>query len=229
VTLERAPLKPAQQAPAPLPLLTAALAAGWQANANAAPSGNGDSGESGTRRQEDGRPIAAVGNAAQAFDLGATVASQLAPPTAPASVDGPTPAPPLPPAAAPLAAEMPEDPGLSLAVLQKAAHLSIESDNGRSLELHVRLLPEGADIRAAGELAPMMQAKANELGLALAAQGVTLGRFELGDGGGGRDPRDDKEAREDESDRPVVRRRASGGGSTAAPTRIADGRISVKA
>jgi hypothetical protein len=140
-------------------------------------------------------------------------------------------APPAPSAAAEIVNQANEDPALSVAVMSHAAHLSIEGDNGRNLELHVRLRPEGADIRAAGDLAPMMQARANELSLALAAQGVTLGRFELGDGDR-RGGREDAEAAEDarEDARSVgprrVGRKSSDGESVA---RISDGRIHVKA
>jgi hypothetical protein len=140
-------------------------------------------------------------------------------------------APPAPAGAAEIINQVNEDPALSVAVLSRAAHLSIEGDNGRNLELHVRLRPEGADIRAAGDLAPMMQARANELSMALAAQGVTLGRFELGDGDR-RGGREDAEAAEDarEDARSVgprrVGRKSSDGESVA---RISDGRIHVKA
>ena len=138
-------------------------------------------------------------------------------------------APPLPPAAAAIMNEVNDDPALSVAVLSHAAHLSIAGDNGRNLELHVRLLPEGADIRAAGDLAPMMQARASELGLALAAQGVTLGRFELGDGDR-RGGRDEADPADEAGDRIVTPRRSGRKSSDGESSpRISDGRIHVKA
>jgi hypothetical protein len=138
-------------------------------------------------------------------------------------------APPMPSAAAEIVNQVNEDPALSVAVLSHAAHLSIEGDNGRNLELHVRLRPEGADIRAAGDLAPMMQARANELSMALAAQGVTLGRFELGDGDR-RNGRDDAEAAEEAHDRSVAPRRPGRKSSESdSVARVSDGRIHVKA
>jgi hypothetical protein len=98
-----------------------------------------------------------------------------------APTQGPLAPPPLPPELAGL----PEDPGLSVSIMKQAAHLTIAGDNGNALELHLRMLPEGADIRATGELAPLVHSRASELGHVLAAEGVTLGRFELGNGGPG--------------------------------------------
>ena len=104
-------------------------------------------------------------------------------------VEGPA-APPLPPGAAPLLDQAALDPGLNVAVMSKAAHMTITNDDGRALELHLRMSPEGADIRASGNLAPMVQARVAELGMALASQGLTLGSFEMGRDGQGRSSRD---------------------------------------
>jgi hypothetical protein len=66
----------------------------------------------------------------------------------------------LPPGAAPIVEHAAQDPNLSVTVLPQTAHMTIAGDDGRSLELHLRMLPEGgADIRAAGSMAPMVQAK----------------------------------------------------------------------
>jgi hypothetical protein len=89
----------------------------------------------------------------------------------------------LPPAAAPILEHVAQDPNLSVTVMSQTAHMTIAGDDGRALELHLRMLPEGgADIRAAGALAPMMQSRVHELGQALAAQGFTLGSFEMNRG-----------------------------------------------
>jgi hypothetical protein len=113
----------------------------------------------------------------------------------PPAVDGPS-APPLPPGAAPLLDQAAMDPGLNVSVMSRAAHMTITNDDGRALELHLRLTPEGADIRASGNLAPMVQARVAELGMALASQGLTLGSFQMGRDGSGRGFRDADEDRE---------------------------------
>ncbi|HEY0715221.1 MAG TPA: hypothetical protein VGF45_21250 [Polyangia bacterium] len=205
---------------------------------------------------EGGGITAATGNAneAAAADLAATLSRELErpaqanqptftlPPPPPPVLGGPSGvgdvAPTIAPGTVLAPAELgmvPEDPALNVAVLNRAAHLSIEGQDGRSLELHVRLLPEGAEIRANGELAPLVQSKASDLGAALAAEGMTLNRFELasdhrhnGDGGQ-RDPRAG-----DDGDfyRPAnanVRRAAAHVGAVETVTRAADGRIHVKA
>ncbi|HEY0709479.1 MAG TPA: hypothetical protein VGG33_21900 [Polyangia bacterium] len=195
---------------------------------------------------------AASGNGdAAAADLAATLRHELdrpsapnaptfsLPPPPPVTAAGPNGvgdvAPAIPPGAVlapPELAMIPEDPALNLAVLTRAAHLSIEGQDGRSLELHVRLMPEGAEIRANGELAPLVQSKASDLSAALAAEGMTLNRFELTQDrrhDGHRDPRahgDD----DGDSYRPVAARRAASHSSTVdTVTRPSDGRIHVKA
>jgi hypothetical protein len=89
--------------------------------------------------------------------------------------------------------------------------------------------PEGADIRAAGNLAPMVQARVAELGMALASQGLTLGSFEMGRDGQGRSSRDGEEERDSHDDAPAGRRavRASSATGAGAVTNVA-GRIHVK-
>ena len=66
--------------------------------------------------------------------------------TLPASLNAATPvaegpaAPPLPPGAAPLLDQAALDPGLNVAVMSQAAHMTITNDDGRALELHLRLV-----------------------------------------------------------------------------------------
>jgi hypothetical protein len=114
--------------------------------------------------------------------------------------------------------------------MSKAAHMTITNDDGRALELHLRMSPEGADIRAAGNLAPMVQARVAELGMALASQGLTLGSFEMSRDGQGRSSRDGEEERDSgRDDAPSGRRavRASSATGAGAVTNVA-GRIHVK-
>ncbi len=146
----------------------------------------------------------------------------------------------LPPEAAELLTHLKDDPSAQISIMKNAAHVSIESEDGRGLDLHVRLLPEGADIRASGELAPMMQARAGELGQALAAEGVTLGRFQMDNQMSQQSGRQDSEERRarqesdaaDAFDRATGRSAGRSGGSvneTTAPVRTSDGRIHVEA
>jgi hypothetical protein len=144
-------------------------------------------------------------------------------------VEGPA-APPLPPGAAPLLDQAALDPGLNVSVMSKAAHMTITNDDGRALELHLRMSPEGADIRASGNLAPMVQARVAELGMALASQGLTLGSFEMGRDGQSRSSRDGEEDRDSaRDDAPDGRRaiRASSPTGSGSVTNVA-GRIHVK-
>jgi hypothetical protein len=183
---------------------------------------------SGSRRLEAPAPAAAAAPAPEAPPLPA--------PAPPAFTDGTAafaaaPAPALPPAAAPLADHAAADPGLQVAVMQHAAHVSIAGEDGRALELHVRLLPDGADIRASGPMAPMVQARVNELTMALASQGLTLGNLELGHRDNGDTPdRDGAEAREQADGVHGARRapRAAGASNGSGATNVA-GRIHVKA
>ncbi len=106
----------------------------------------------------------------------------------------PAPAEPPPPApATPLLAHAAHDPTLAVAVLPKAAHVCIR-DHAGDLALHVRLRDGQAEIRIAGTMAPLFEARAPEARAALAGQGFALGSFDLDSGGGGGDRREDAAA-----------------------------------
>ena len=172
----------------------------------------------------------APGGAQATFTLPPPVLS----PQAPAPLDAPAPAAVIAAGAALTPAELgmvPDDPALNLAILTRAAHLSLEGQDGRSLELHVRLLPEGAEIRANGELASQLHARASDLSSALAAEGVTLNRFELGQDSRHQAPRDSRPDVDDgEFYRPNSQRAAiNRASSTDSVVRTSDGRIHVKA
>ncbi len=136
------------------------------------------------------------------------------------------PPPPLPPAGAFLLEQAVRDEGLMVAVLPRAAHISIQTDDGRALELHLRLSPEGAHIRASGALAPMIGAQLPALGLELAAQGLTLSGFELG-GGERRSGLDPEPADEDAGTSRSVRPLAAAAAEPA-PAAPLPGRIHLK-
>lgn len=72
-----------------------------------------------------------------------------------------------------------DDPGLSVAVLPHAAHLSIVSRGG-DLALHVRVREGTADVNVSGTMAPLFDAKAPEVRTVLAGEGLELGSFATG-------------------------------------------------
>ena len=102
-------------------------------------------------------------------DQGASAASPSIP-AEPAAFAGER----APAAAAPLLEQAAAEPGLSMSVLSRAAHIVIGTEDGQRLELHLRVTKAGSEIRAAGALTPMIRARLVELELALAAQGVPL-------------------------------------------------------
>lgn len=111
--------------------------------------------------------------------LPATVAAHLPALASAAQGDG----------SAPLLQHATEDPGLSMAVLPHAAHLSLSSSSG-DLSLHVRVRDGSADVNVGGSMAAMFESKAPEVRTALATQGLGLGSFatdhqgQQGQGGG---------------------------------------------
>ncbi|HUJ24573.1 MAG TPA: hypothetical protein VLW85_01035 [Myxococcales bacterium] len=69
------------------------------------------------------------------------------------------------------------DPSLRVAVLPQAAHMKLEV-SGAELAVHMRLRDGVANLTVAGEAAPVLHARADELRSALAVQGVSLGRID---------------------------------------------------
>jgi hypothetical protein len=69
-----------------------------------------------------------------------------------------------------------DDPGLSVAVLPHAAHMSITSTTG-DLALHVRVRDGSADVNVSGSMAPLFDSKAPEVRTVLAGEGLSLGSF----------------------------------------------------
>ena len=69
-----------------------------------------------------------------------------------------------------------DDPGLSVAVMPHAAHMSITSTTG-DLALHVRVRDGSADVNVSGSLAPLFDSKAPEVRTVLAGEGLSLGSF----------------------------------------------------
>ena len=73
-----------------------------------------------------------------------------------------------------------QGPGVEGAVLPHAAHLRIESEAFGEVELHLRVRDGVAHLRVEGDAAQAMQGHVPELRAALAREGLSLGRLELG-------------------------------------------------
>jgi hypothetical protein len=117
-----------------------------------------------------------------------------------------------------------DDDGLSMTVMPHAAHMSIESSEG-DLALHLRVRHGSADVTVGGSMAPLFESRAPEARAALASEGLSLGRFDLGQQGGGQQgqPAPERPERASEPSTPY-RHQATTAEST--PT---DGRIHVTA
>ncbi|MFT3838924.1 MAG: flagellar hook-length control protein FliK [Myxococcaceae bacterium] len=81
---------------------------------------------------------------------------------------------------------LPIDPALAqqdslrVMLLPHAAKVSVETPDSGRLEVRVDVHDGVAHVRAAGEAAPLIDARTNELRVALAQEGLALGNFELG-------------------------------------------------
>jgi hypothetical protein len=128
-----------------------------------------------------------------------------------------------PPMAASLVEQAAADPGLQLGILPHAAHMSIESPEG-NLALHVRVRDGAAEIRIAGNMAPLFEARAPEIQSALAGEGLSLGRFDLDDQRGGGQPPPEEPGVDDAAPVSPAPRRAN-----ETEVVVRDGRIHVKA
>ena len=117
-----------------------------------------------------------------------------------------------------------EDPSLRVVVLPNLARVNVETADQGSLSLQVRVQDGVTDIRATGPAAPMVEARQSELRVALANEGLSLGRFEFGQS----DSNNRRERFETPDDRDTLPRRAPARAATSQTLR-ADGRLSVKA
>lgn len=145
-------------------------------------------------------------------------------PTAPADAPPRLEAVSAPPPVPNLAPPMLEDPSLRVVVLPNLARVNVETADQGSLSLQVRVQDGVTDIRATGPAAPMVEARQSELRVALANEGLSLGRFEFGQS----DSNNRRERFETPDDRDTLPRRAPARATTSQTLR-ADGRLSVKA
>ena len=97
----------------------------------------------------------------------------------PAAAAAPPPDRPSPPEAA-LLARAADDPSLRATVMSGRAVLSLDTGGGRELELHLRVKDGVADVRVDGAGAAALDIRPQELRVALAGEGIALGRFDSG-------------------------------------------------
>jgi len=131
----------------------------------------------------------------------------------------------LPAHAAPLAAQVAHDDGLSVTVLPHTARVAIESADG-DLALHLRVQHGSAEITVGGSMAHLFETRAPEARAALASEGLALGHFDSGQQGGGQQGQPAPETPEASRATPAPYRPHQGPPLPATP---ADGRIHVTA
>jgi hypothetical protein len=111
-----------------------------------------------------------------------------------------------------------------MTVMPHSAHMAIESSEG-DLALHLRVRHGSADVTVGGSMAPLFESRAPEARAALASEGLSLGRFDLGQQGGGQQgqPAPERPERASEPSTPYRHQ------ATTAEPAPADGRIHVTA
>jgi hypothetical protein len=82
--------------------------------------------------------------------------------------------------AASIAADLERDPTLNARLSASSAHLSMETDAG-PLTVHVRLQGREAEVHLVGASAPLLAARHQDLGSALAARGLALSAVRVGE------------------------------------------------
>jgi hypothetical protein len=82
--------------------------------------------------------------------------------------------------AATIAADLERDPTLNARLSASSAHLSLETDAG-PLTVHVRLQGREAEVHLVGAAAPLLAARHQDLGSALAARGLALSAVRVGE------------------------------------------------
>lgn len=104
--------------------------------------------------------------------------SPLAAPTSPTPAAEPSPTIPAP--LEPYVTQLVEDPSAHLSLSNTSARLSVDTPEAGRLSVQLKVTDGVTDVRATGPAAPMLDARQNELRLALAQEGLSLGQFDLG-------------------------------------------------
>jgi len=104
-----------------------------------------------------------------------------APPPLPAAAPQATDAPaPVPLALEPFVSQLLEDPSARIVLTPSVARVSVDAGEAGRLSVQLKVTDGVTDVRASGPAAPMLDARQNELRVALAQEGLSLGRFDLG-------------------------------------------------
>ncbi|HVR61068.1 MAG TPA: hypothetical protein VMU50_04170 [Polyangia bacterium] len=85
-----------------------------------------------------------------------------------------------PPAAAPFLAQAADDPTLQGTIMTDGAHVSLDAGAAGEITLHLRVKDGVADVRVEGAAVPALEIRQQELRVALASEGLSLGGFESG-------------------------------------------------
>jgi hypothetical protein len=88
--------------------------------------------------------------------------------------------PPVPIAAGAFLAQAAEDPSLRGIVMSDSASVSLDAGAAGEITLHLRVKDGVADVRVDGSAAPTLDLRQQDLRVALASEGLTLGGFETG-------------------------------------------------
>lgn len=135
----------------------------------------------------------------------------------------------VPQALEPFVSQLTEDPSARLVLNANTARLSVDAGESGRLSVQLKVTDGVAELTASGPAAPMLDARQNELRVALAHEGLALGRFDLGHQG-----HQHQERPADAREAPEPRRPAPSGhgptttSATAEPSRRTGG-IHVKA
>ena len=129
--------------------------------------------------------------------------------------------PPVAPALEPFVAQLVEDPSARISLTPSIARVSVDTGDAGRLSVQLKVTDGVTDVRASGPAAPMLDARQNELRVALAQEGLSLGRFDL-------NQRDQHRERPEpvEVERP---QKPSQVGRSLSDSVASDGRIHVKA
>lgn len=129
---------------------------------------------------------------------------------------------PLPPQLEAYASQLADDPSARVAISGSKARMSVDTGEPGRLSVELRVNEGVTDIRATGPAAQMLDTRQNELRVALAHEGLALGRFDLSH----RDQRPEHPEPQAEGPRTMPRPQAD---RPALSTVSADGGIHVRA
>jgi hypothetical protein len=128
----------------------------------------------------------------------------------------------------PLMPQMVEDASLRVALMPHTARVSLETPESGRVSVQVKVTDGVAEMHASGPAAPALDLRQNELRVALAQQGLSLGQFDLTQSGGGQGG-NQREERAERAETSSTRSTRSSSSSSSSEAIAGDGRVHVKA